>query len=434
MRWGRRPEGRAAESEGWTGVTATAVLEHVGALTAVARERLADIPDSTALADAADGGRSVVHGWLERWLAAAGLSGDALDGATRAITDNLCGAGPLQALLDDPAVTEIIVNGLEPIWVEVNGRLRTTDLRFADTASLHAVIERLVAVSGRRVDEATPTVDARLADGSRLNAVLPPVAVAGPLLTIRRAPGRALDLAELVAKGSLSRHGAAFLHAAVVGRANLLVTGAAGAGKTTLLAALAGVVPDAERMVSVEDTSELRIRHPDWAALQCRPAGLESAPEVSIRDLVRNSLRMRPDRIIVGEVRGAEAADMVQAMNTGHAGSMTTLHANSAADSMARLEAMLAMAWPSLGIDVLRTWIGIAIDVVVHCVRDTDGCRRVGSISALELEGPRLQLVPLFGTHPGGELKSTGAVPRRCLARMRENGVHFPGRLLERVA
>lgn len=401
------------------------------ALTSLVREQLAEMPDARCLADTGAASRGAVRTWVTGWLVGAGAAESLASELGADIAAQLCGAGPLQSLLDDPTVTEIIVNGCAPVWVEVEGQLRATEAHFDDDEQLRSVIDRLVAQSGRRIDEARPTVDARLADGSRLNAVLPPVAVGGSLLTIRRPRRQALTVADLVRSGGVSRQAASFLHAAVLGRANLLITGAAGAGKTTVLGALAEFVPTTERIVSVEDTSELRLGHPNWAPLQCRPDGVESAPEVTLRDLLRNSLRMRPDRIVVGEVRGPEAADMIQAMNTGHAGSLATLHANSSADSVGRLEAMLGLAWPGLAMPVIRRWIGIAIDLIVHCKRDAAGHRSISSIVALDIDdAAHIELTSVFEVEPDAGLVPGGVLPRRCLQRMLEHGVQYPIQLL----
>jgi pilus assembly protein CpaF len=370
---------------------------------------------------------------IEGWLRLDGVDDTARRDLLAPLVDELAGLGPLEQLLADDRVTEILVNGTDPIVVEVDGVLHHTDLRFRDVEHLRSVTERMLIGSGRRIDDGAPMVDARLTDGSRMNAVLPPVAANGPLVTIRRVPRQRLDLEALVVGGMLDGPVAAFLHAAVLGRCNLVVSGGTGAGKTTLLAALAGVVPSQQRLVVLEDASELRIHHPHVAALEGRPSGRDGGGEVTLRDLVRNSLRMRPDRLIVGEVRGPEAADMLQAMNTGHDGSMTTLHANSAQDAAARLESMLAMAWPGLEVAVLRGWIVGAIDIIVHCERSLDAGRVITEVAAVEGDrdaaapGP-MSIVPLF-TRTGrahAALRPCGEVPRGCLERMARNGVQFP--------
>jgi pilus assembly protein CpaF len=336
-------------------------------------------------------------------------------GSDIAAIASLLGAGPLEPLLADERISEIMVNGPGSIHVEIDGRLQPCDVRFDSEEQLRACIERLLAGTGRRLDESVPAVDAVLGDGTRLNAVLPPVAVGGPLLTLRRPRRRALRFAELVRDGAVPRHVAAFLHAAVIGRCNLLISGGTGAGKTTLLAAVCALVPPEQRIVTVEDVAELRIQHPHVVAQQCRDRLTEGVAAVDMRALVRNTLRMRPDRIVVGEVRGAEAADMVAAMNTGHPGSMSTVHANSAADALTRLEAMLALAWPSLASPTLRAWLTGAIDVVVHCDRDASGSRRVTEVVATDDSNVCI-------VYDGGALHSP---PRRCLERMARHGIDF---------
>jgi pilus assembly protein CpaF len=369
------------------------------------------------------------HRRLDEWFASAGLQGELRAGLVDSTAAELLGTGPLECFLDDPTVTEIMVNGTDPIWIEKDGMLHQTTARFRSVDAVRGALERLLSGSGRRTDEASPTVDARLDDGSRLNAVLPPVAPSGPLLTIRRPAAQRLTLRDLVASRSVSRPMAAFLHAAVIGRANILVTGAAGAGKTTLLAALAALVPANQRIVVVEDTAELNIEHPNVAAQQCRPGDVEGLPEVSMRDLVRNSLRMRPDRIIVGEVRGGEAAEMVQAMATGHAGSLATVHASSATEALLRLQAMLATAWPGVDAGTLRQWIGVAIDVIVHCARDATGMRTVTTVAAIEQGlSDDVGVITVFaGAEPYQR-------PERCLQRLAAHGVDLPARLFEPLA
>ena len=393
-----------------------------GAAIDAVRERLVrELPARAALGLAQE--PVTVAALLRPWTAAC------LDPANAAasLAADLCGAGPLEPLLADDRITEIMVTGPHRIHVEVDGRLVPSDLAFRDAHHLRAVVERLVASTGRRLDEATPAVDAVLADGSRLNAVLPPVAVDGPYLTIRRPRGRRLGFGDLVRSGSVPRPLAVFLHAAVVGRCNMLVSGGTGAGKTTLLAALCALVPHEQRIVTIEDVAELRVEHPHVAAQQCRESPAASAATLDMRVLVRNTLRMRPDRIVIGEVRGPEAADMVAAMNTGHPGSMSTVHANSALDSLSRLEAMLAMAWPALSMATLRTWVTTALDVVVHCERDARGRRAVTEVVAMGEGGP----LTIYDT-----TRLEGPTVRRpsdrCLDRMARHGVDFAPDLLTR--
>jgi pilus assembly protein CpaF len=376
---------------------------------------------------------------LQRRLRIAAVADRALDPETDAVAraarllelvDDLAGLGPLEALLADAAVTEIMVNAPDEVYVELEGRLWRSPVRFRDADHLLTVVHRLLSGTGRRIDEGAPMVDARLPDGSRLNAVLPPVAPASPLLTIRRPPRRRLGVEELIETDALDATTAAFLHAAVLGRCNLMVTGGAGTGKTTLLAALCELVPPAQRLLLLEDVAELGAEHPHLVRQQCRPAAPDGAREITLRDLVRNALRMRPDRLVVGEVRGMEAADMLTAMNTGHAGSMTTLHANSAGDAVTRLAAMLAMALPAVGCDTLRTWIASAIDVVVHCERRASGHRQVAEVAAVDAaEDGAPRLTAVYARDGDGALNAVGETPHRCLERMRHHGVHFPARL-----
>jgi pilus assembly protein CpaF len=295
-----------------------------------------------------------------------------VDAAVAAVTQRLVGLGPLEPLLDDPTVSEVMVNGPgAPVWIERAGRLHRTDV-VLDRAGVDVVVERIVAPLGLRADRTRPTVDARLPDGSRVNIVVPPLAVDGPCITIRRFAARPFTLEELSPPGV-----AELLRWAVGTRRNLLAVGGTGAGKTTLLNALAAAVPDGERVVTVEDAAELRLPRPHVVRLECRPAGDDGRGGVELRDLVRNALRMRPDRLVVGEVRGAEALDLLQAMNTGHEGALSTCHANSAADALARLETMTLLAESGLPLSAIRRQLGASLDLVVHVVRASDGRRRV---------------------------------------------------------
>lgn len=300
---------------------------------------------------------------------------------TLEVTDQLSGLGPIQRYLDDEKVTEIMVNGPSDIWIEVDGSLERTDVFFEDSQALRHLIERTVGPLGLRVDDSYPIADARLPDGSRFHAVLPPVARNGPVITIRKFSDHAYDLNDLVKLGTLTEEAASFLRAAVRARANLVVSGGTSSGKTSLLNALSAEIEPGERLVTVEDAAELRLRQPHVVSLEARPPSVDGAGRVVIRDLVRAALRMRPDRILVGEVRGGEALDMIQAMNTGHEGSLTTVHANSARDSVFRMEAMLLMADLGLNLDVVRSHIAISIDLVVHLSRLATGERVVWEIA-----------------------------------------------------
>lgn len=296
------------------------------------------------------------------------------------ISERTLGAGPLELLLRDPQVDEILVSGTRPIWVERGGRLTETDAVFDDEDQLRLTIERLLAPAGRRVDEAQPLCDARLPDGSRVNVVLPPLAVDGPSLSIRRFRPRGLSAAQLVELGSWSPELVVLLRDAIARRLNLLVCGGTGSGKTTTLAAIASMLGSDQRVVTIEDTAELRLDLPHVVRLEGRPASIEGRGEVTIRSLVRNALRMRPDRIIVGEVRGAEALDMLIALSTGHDGSLTTIHAGSPAEALRRLETLALMADLGLPHRAIRAQVSDAIDLVVFQLRDSSGRRRVESV------------------------------------------------------
>jgi pilus assembly protein CpaF len=293
-------------------------------------------------------------------------------------------AGPLARLLADGRVGEVMVNGPTAVYAEIGGRLQRVDVRFRDAAELRSVIARLVGLCGRRIDDSDPLVDARLPDGSRVNAVLPPLAVDGPLLTIRRFPVRARTLGDLERLGSIGPADARLLATVVRGRANVLVSGATSSGKTTLLAALGGEVDPGERIVTVEDVAELQLPLPHVVRLEVRHASVEGRGGVDVRVLVRNALRMRPDRIVVGEVRGGEALDLLMAMNTGHDGSMATVHANSAADALRRVETMALLGGVDIPHRALREGLASAVHVVVHLVRGPDGRRSVAEVAAVE--------------------------------------------------
>jgi len=313
------------------------------------------------------------------------------------ILDELTGHGPLEALLQDPGVSDVLVNGHDRVYVERDGKIELTDIRFRDDRHLIHTIQRMVARIGRRIDESSPMVDARLADGSRVNAVIPPLAIDGPALSIRRFSAKKLGGNELVAAGALSQDMLNYLYAAVRSRCSILISGGTGAGKTTMLNMLSGYVSKRERIITVEDAAELRLQQPHVVRLESRPPNLEGKGHVSIRDLVRNALRMRPDRIIVGEVRGGEVIDMLQAMNTGHDGSMATIHANSPDDAMSRLMTMLGMAGSTLAEATMATMITRAIDVVVQVSRMQDGKRRIVAISEVKGQsGTDIQLQPIF--------------------------------------
>jgi pilus assembly protein CpaF len=315
----------------------------------------------------------------------------------REIADDVVGHGPLERLLADETITEIMVNGPFEVWIERQGRLYQTPVRFTDDSHLRRIITKMVAQAGRRVDEAHPMVDARLADGSRLNAVLPPLSLNGPLMTIRKFPKRRLDVNDLVRLGTLSRESADFLERCVKARLNVLISGGTGAGKTTLLNIVSGAIQDEDRVVTIEETAELQLHQSHVLRLESRIKNAEGEGEVTIRELVRNALRMRPDRIIVGEVRGAEALDMLQAMNTGHEGSLCTLHANSTRDALSRLETMVLMAGYDLPVRAIRQQISSALDLIVQLGRVRDGSRRITAVSeVLRMESDVITLQDIF--------------------------------------
>lgn len=322
---------------------------------------------------------------IDRVLAVAPVSLTAVEqnSLVSAIRDDVLGLGPIQCLIDDPTISEIMVNGPEMIYVERQGRLEKSGARFTSEQHLRQIIDRIVAPIGRRVDESSPMVDGRLSDGSRVNAIIAPLAVRGSSLTIRKFPDRALTMSDLILSGSITQGGGEFLQACVVGGLNIIVSGGTGTGKTTMLNLLSGFIPAHERVVTIEDAVELRLVHENLVSLEARPANAEGVGAVMIRDLVKNALRMRPDRIVVGECRGGEALDMLQAMNTGHEGSLTTAHANSGRDLLARLETMVLMAELDLPSRAIRDQIASAVQLVVHLHRLQDGRRAITSISEI---------------------------------------------------
>lgn len=334
-------------------------------------------------------------------------------------THDVVGYGPIETFLDDDSITEVMVNGLDPIYVERDGHVVVTDARFTSDAHLRQVIDRIVAGVGRRVDESSPMVDARLPDGSRVNAIIPPLAVDGPALTVRKFSRRALTTQDLIKFQTLTNETSDLLDACVRGRLNMLVTGGTGSGKTTLLNVLSSFIPDDQRIVTIEDAVELRLNQQHVIRLEARPPNIEGRGEVMIRDLVRNSLRMRPDRIIVGEVRSGEALDMLQAMNTGHNGSISTVHANQPRDALSRLETMVLMAGFDLPIRAIREQIASAVDVIVHIARLRDGSRRVTHVVEVEnMEGDVITLTDLFTFDHGAGMAPDG----RLLGVLRPTG------------
>jgi pilus assembly protein CpaF len=315
----------------------------------------------------------------------------------RAVVDRIVGLGPLEPLLEDASITEIMVNDPESIFIEREGKIEQVDVRFRDEAHLRHVIDRIVAPIGRRIDESSPLVDARLPDGSRVNAVIPPLAIGGPALTIRKFSREPFTLERLVELGTIDQEMASYLEQSVKDRVSILVSGGTGSGKTSTLNALGYCIPGEERLITIEDAAELQLEHQDLVSMEARPPNIEGRGEITIRTLVRNALRMRPDRIIVGEVRGGEAFDMLQAMNTGHRGSMTTLHANSPPDALIRLESMVLMAGFDMPVTAIRRMIAGAVEIIVQQDRLPDGSRVVTAIAALDRRSTdTLKLQPIF--------------------------------------
>jgi pilus assembly protein CpaF len=339
----------------------------------------------------------------------------------RRIEDEVMGHGPLEPLLADPTVSDILVNGSQQVYIERRGKLEMTEVRFNDDAHLMNIIDRIVSAVGRRVDESSPMVDARLKDGSRVNVIIPPLALDGPMMSIRRFAVELFKVDDLISLGTINEPMARVLKAIVHGRLNVVISGGTGAGKTTLLNILSGFVPTSERVVTIEDSAELQLQQPHVVRLETRPPNIEGRGEVNQRDLVRNALRMRPERIIVGEVRGAEALDMLQAMNTGHDGSLTTVHANSPRDALSRIETMVSMTGITFPMRALRAQMASAINVVIQVARDEDGRRRVTSLQEINgMEGEVITMSEIFAFERTGvdsdgnvlgALKPTGVVP-----------------------
>jgi pilus assembly protein CpaF len=313
------------------------------------------------------------------------------------VLDDLLGFGPIQPLLDDPLISEVMVNGPDRVFVERNGKLEKSTVRFSDDAEVLRVIDRIILPLGRRIDAENPTVDARLPDGSRVNAVVAPVALDGPSITIRKFSKERLRVEDLIRLGSLTEHMAQFIEACVVAKLNIVVAGGTGSGKTTLLNVLSEYIPEGERLVTIEDAAELQLNQSNLVRLEARPPNVEGRGEVSIRHLVKNALRMRPDRIIVGEVRGGEALDMLQAMNTGHDGSLTTVHANSPRDALSRLETLCLLAGVELPLRVVREQISSAVNLIVEQTRMRDGTRKVTGIAEVGgMEGDTIIMTDIF--------------------------------------
>jgi pilus assembly protein CpaF len=357
------------------------------------------------------------------------------------MADEILGFGPIEPLLRDPTVTEIMINRPDQVYCERFGKLELTDIQFRDFEHIRHVIDKIVTPLGRRVDESSPMVDARLPDGSRVNAIVSPLSLNGPVLTIRKFSVDPYTVEDLIGFGTITQGMAAFLAACVKIKLNILVSGGSGAGKTTLLNVLSSFIPEGERVVTVEDAAELKLHQPHVVRLESRPPNIEGKGEVKIRDLVRNCLRMRPDRIVVGEVRGGEALDMLQAMNTGHEGSISTIHSNSARDALARLETMVMMSGMDLPSRAIREQVAAAIHMIVQITRLSDGSRKVASVSEIQgMEGNVIVLQDLFsfqqkGVGEGGKvlgtMQATGMVPK-FIDRFTAAGIRLPHEIFKR--
>ncbi len=357
------------------------------------------------------------------------------------IASDVLGYGPIDPLLNDPDITEVMANGPFDVYFEKKGKIHLSDVRFVDEVHLRRIIDKIVGQIGRRVDESTPMVDARLPDGSRVNAVVHPLAIGGPFLTIRKFAVDPYQEADLINFGTMSQRVADFLRACVRGRLNLLISGGTGSGKTTTLNVVSSYIPSDERIVTVEDAAELQLHQEHVLTLESRPVNIEGKGEITIRDLVRNCLRMRPDRIVVGEVRGAEALDMLQAMNTGHDGSLTTIHSNSPRDTLSRLETMVLMAGFDLPVRAIREQVSSAVDLIVHVSRLKDGTRRITHVTEVEgMEGEIITLQDLFLFDFGmgvdddgvykGRLKATGIRPSFS-EDLENQGIRLPSDLFD---
>ena len=367
-----------------------------------------------------------------------GIVGTTRDELVSAVADEVLGLGPLEPLLRDPTISEIMVNHPDTVFYEKEGRLYLSSVRFRDDQHIMRIVERIVAPLGRRVDESSPMVDARLADGSRVNVIIPPVAPKSPTITIRKFRADKMTFSDLVATGALTNELAEFFRACVQAKLNILISGGTGSGKTTMLNALSSFIPDTERIVTIEDPTELQLQQGHIVTLEARPPSLEGKGEVTQRDLVRNSLRMRPDRIIVGEVRGPEAFDMLQAMNTGHEGSLGTVHANTPRDALARIENMVLMAGFELPVKAIREQMQSAIHLVIQIARFPDGTRKVVSVAEVSgMEGQVVTMQDLFRFEQTGvdtdgrvlgELRTTGIRPRFA-EKFEVAGIHLPSDL-----
>lgn len=359
---------------------------------------------------------------------------------TQDVIHEVMGLGPLEPLLADSTVNDILVNGHKQVYVERQGRLELTPVRFKDDAHLKKIIEKIVSRVGRRIDESVPMVDARLADGSRVNAIIPPLAIDGPSMSIRKFSKDPLQLHHLMEKRSLTPEIGELLKAVVQARLNVLISGGTGTGKTTMLNILSGFIPNNERIVTIEDAAELQLRQDHVVRLETRPANIEGKGEIAQRELVKNALRMRPDRIILGEVRGAESLDMLQAMNTGHDGSLTTVHANSCRDALTRIETLVSMAGLNLATKAMRHYVSSALDVIIQIARMSDGTRKVISVQEIVgMEGDLITLQEIFtfqqtgldeNRRVKGRFKATGVRPKFA-DRLAAKGIAVPAELFD---
>ena len=358
------------------------------------------------------------------------------------ILDEVFGLGPLEQLLKDPSISDIMVNGYDNVYIERAGRVVETNIRFKDQAHIRMIIDRIVSAIGRRIDDSSPIVDARLADGSRVCAVIPPLSLIGPVMSIRRYGKKVLSTEDLLRNETFTTGMLDFMSGCVEARLNIVISGGSGSGKTTMLNTLSRFIPEEERIVTIEDTAELQLQQSHVVRLETRPANIEGAGAITQRDLVINTLRMRPDRIIVGESRGAEALDMLQAMNTGHDGSMTTVHANSPRDAFSRMETMVMMASQHVPDKVIRQQLASAINIVVHCARLSDGARKVtGVAEVVGVEHDLVEMRDLFeferiGISPRGKVlgrfRGAGVRPA-CLDRLKAYGIHLSPAIFDEV-
>lgn len=387
------------------------------------------ISENVAITD--DGMRAMIKEYVEK--PEYGIPRIDRTAVAEELFDDIMGYGPIQPLVNSDEYSEIMVNGPYQVYAEQRGKIILTDIQFKDTMHLMQIIDRIVTKVGRHVDEASPMVDARLPDGSRVNVIIPPVSLVGPVLTIRKFSKKLITAQTLIALGSANHKMLAFLEAAVKGKLNIIVSGGTGSGKTTLLNILSSYIPDDERIVTIEDSAEVQLKQEHVITLESRPANMEGKGRISIRDLVVNALRMRPDRIIVGEVRSDETLDMLQAMNTGHDGSLTTIHANSPRDSISRIETMVMMSGSELPSKAIRDQVASAINIIVQQARLRDGTRKIVSISEIVgMEGDVIRMQEIYAYETNGEMdtdgkfkgefRATGIVPK-CIDKIKENGV-----------